>query len=465
MGGKGCCDWSLEMGMGPKGDDAFETTTIKKTTIIDTVSRMLLFPTTVLPFTLLAPLLLLLLDTCTVWTQAVAPIALHFTVPATSNSENLIRLRSYDSDGDTTQSSIVSMNGCGTTNCGTLNQLSQPYSAYGYLPKAGNVISGQPTPIDVTGSANRIVYTPPKNKRSPEDRWGWFEWQSYDGSSYSTKPGIVALLAPGNVLVQSSFMFNTEQWSVVSNGAGGVGTSHSASSRGLLNHYIHSKDDEININPSTGKRCVDVFCFFVHVRSVCCCCCCSVVFLMHLTSSFFCLFVTGADTRLWYFVAPSKFLASATSNPTNMLAFGGSLTFTMSSQAGDFSTNNLNANVPFVILECATCDSGMGIRLVRMFGANAADISFDGKEKVFTVPMTTSATNKMNGVVWLKDSKSTLIKYTETNDCELIEVLNGLSSLKILGDFTKWHESVSLDDVKLVAGHPVTIPLACYPVG
>lgn len=385
---------------------------------------MLLFPTTVLPFTLLAPLLLLLLDTCTVWTQAVAPIALHFTVPATSNSENLIRLRSYDSDGDTTQSSIVSMNGCGTTNCGTLNQLSQPYSAYGYLPKAGNVISGQPTPIDVTGSANRIVYTPPKNKRSPEDRWGWFEWQSYDGSSYSTKPGIVALLAPGNVLVQSSFMFNTEQWSVVSNGAGGVGTSHSASSRGLLNHYIHSKDDEININPSTG-----------------------------------------ADTRLWYFVAPSKFLASATSNPTNMLAFGGSLTFTMSSQAGDFSTNNLNSNVPFVILECATCDSGMGIRLVRMFGANAADISFDGKEKVFTVPMTTSATNKMNGVVWLKDSKSTLIKYTETNDCELIEVLNGLSSLKILGDFTKWHESVSLDDVKLVAGHPVTIPLACYPVG
>jgi hypothetical protein len=148
-----------------------------------------------------------------------------------------------------------------------------------------------------------------------------------------------------------------------------------------------------------------------------------------------------------------------------MLAFGGSLTFTMSSQAGDFSTNNLNSNVPFVILECATCDSGMGIRLVRMFGANAADISFDGKEKVFTVPMTTSATNKMNGVVWLKDSKSTLIKYTETNDCELIEVLNGLSSLKILGDFTKWHESVSLDDVKLVAGHPVTIPLACYPVG
>lgn len=352
------------------------------------------------------------------------PIALHFTVPATSNSENLIRLRSYDSDGDATQSSMYNMHGCGTTNCGTFNQLSQPYSAYGYLPKAGNIISGQTTPIDVTGSANRIVFTPPKNKKKPEDRWGWFEWQAYDGSSYSTKPGIVALLAPGNVLVQSSFTFDTEAWSIVSNGAGGISTFHSASSRGLLNHYIHSKDDEININPSTG-----------------------------------------ADTRLWYFQAPPKFLSSATSNPTNMLAFGGSLTFTLSSQAGDFALNNLNQNVPFVVMECATCDSGMGIRLVRMFSSSSTDLMFDGKEKVFSIPLTTSSTNAQNGVVWLKDSKSTLIPFAETNDCELIEVLNGLSALKILGDFTKWHESISLDNVQLVAGHPVTIPLSCYPVG
>jgi hypothetical protein len=161
---------------------------------------------------------------------------------------------------------MYNMHGCGTTNCGAFNQLSQPYSAYGYLPKAGNIISGQTTPIDVTGSANRIVFTPPKNKKKPEDRWGWFEWQAYDGSSYSTKPGIVALLAPGNVLVHSSFTFDTEAWSIVSNGAGGISTFHSASSRGLLNHYIHSKDDEININPSTGKgaRASGQWC-------VCCC--------------------------------------------------------------------------------------------------------------------------------------------------------------------------------------------------
>ena len=174
---------------------------------------------------------------------------------------------------------------------------------------------------------------------------------------------------------------------------------------------------------------------------------------------------TGADTRLWYFQAPPKFLSSATSNPTNMLAFGGSLTFTMSSQAGDFGLNNLNQNVPFAVMECATCDSGMGIRLVRMFSSSSTDLMFDGKEQVFSIPLTTSSTNAQNGVVWLKDSKSTLIPFAETNDCELIEVLNGLSALKILGDFTKWHESISLDNVQLVAGHPVTIPLSCYPVG
>ena len=356
-------------------------------------------------------------------TTATAPIALNFVVIASSNSEKLIRLRAYDSDGDTTTTSVTSFHGCDSQNCGSHHQLSQPYSAYGYEPKIGSAITDASTTI--TGSGNRLVYTPPKNKKAPEDRWGWLEWQANDGSSSSTKPGIVALLAPGNLLVQSSFTFGTDGWFVTSNGAGGVSTSHSPSSRGLLNHYIYSRDDEINVDPSTGK-----------------------------------------DTRLWYFVAPSKFLASALTNPTNMLAFGGSLTFTISSQAGDFSPGNMNTNVPFVVMECATCNSGMGIRLLRMFGeAAAGGLPFDGTERQMTVPLTTSTTNAANGVLWLKDSKSTLIPNTETNDCELIEVLNGLSKLSILGDFTKWHESVSIDDVQLVAGHPVTIPLSCYPVG
>lgn len=38
---------------------------------------------------------------------------------------------------------------------------------------------------------------------------------------------------------------------------------------------------------------------------------------------------------------------------------------------------------------------------------------------------------------WFKPSK-----------CQFIEVLSGLSSVKILGDFTTWYESVALDTVQ-----------------
>ena len=387
----------------------------------------------------------LALATTTVLTTATStpPIALHYIIPAPSNSETIIKLSPYDPDGHSPSSieaTIISLDGCGTTNCGTANQLSQPFSTHGYLPMAGNIISGgaggtSTFPVVVTGTNNRIIYSPPHNKRVPEDRWGWFEWQAKDPTGLqSLKNGIVALLAPDRILIQSSFTFDTEAWTIISNGAGGVGLGHSSSSRGLLNHYVTSREDEINKNPSTGD-----------------------------------------DDRLWYFVAPLKFLASTQTNPTNLLAFGGSLTFTMSAQAGDFSKTNLNgqASVPFVIMECATCDSGNGIRLVRFFTGSATDassiatsLSFDGKEQTFSIPLTTSSTQPNNGKLWMKDSKSTLIPFSETNDCELIEVLNGLSNLKILGDFTRWHESVSLDNVQLVASkQKMPIPLSCYPVG
>ena len=44
--------------------------------------------------------------------------------------------------------------------------------------------------------------------------------------------------------------------------------------------------------------------------------------------------------------------------------------------------------------------------------------------------------------------------------CEMVELLAGLSGVKILGDFTKWHESVSLDEVSWK--HGPGIPISCY---
>ena len=221
--------------------------------------------------------------------RAAAPIAQHMVVPAAVNSENIVRLPCYDADGDSIRVTIASVPPTAAT--GTLYQLSQPFSAYGYAPKAGATVSSANT--IVTGSGNRIVYSPPRNRKEPAASWGTFEYQCTDTSNtQSTKAGVVSLLAPGNKLVHTSYTFGSDAWAVTANGAGGVGISHSRSSRGLLNHYVFSKDDEINVNSA------------------------------------------GDDMKLWYFVAPPAFLNpspnAAPTNRHNLLAFGGSLSFTLS---------------------------------------------------------------------------------------------------------------------------------------
>jgi hypothetical protein len=103
-------------------------------------------------------------------------------------------------------------------------------------------------------------------------------------------------------------------------------------------------------------------------------------------------------------------------------------------------------------LDCATCDQVNGVRLVKFL--NDADVDFDGKTKQFSIPLTPSTGG------WMKDPKNTLFKWIKPTDCEMIEVLAGLSNMRILGDFTRWHESVSLDEVSWK--HGSGIPISCY---
>jgi len=53
---------------------------------------------------------------------------------------------------------------------------------------------------------------------------------------------------------------------------------------------------------------------------------------------------------------------------------------------------------------------------------------------------------------WLLDPKNTLSTWSPPSKCEFIEVLSGLTSMKILGDFTTWYESISIDNVMWKAG-------------
>lgn len=77
-----------------------------------------------------------------------------------------------------------------------------------------------------------------------------------------------------------------------------------------------------------------------------------------------------------------------------------------------------------------------------VFPISAAQGTFSGSTTTFTIPL-------MEDKGWLKDPQNILIAWKAPSKCDLIQVLSRLSSLRILGDWTNWYESVALDNVGL----------------
>ena len=179
------------------------------------------------------------------------------------------------------------------------------------------------------------------------------------------------------------------------------GLTYEPFSRGVLNHYILGTDAEIHTDR-----------------------------------------VTGDDMSLWYFVAGPQFLGN------HIIAYGGSLKYAVASAAGDFSSNNVQSGTQVVILECDSCASGSGIRLAKYADA---DLPLDGASREVSISLVES--------VWRKDPKNTLLPWLPPTQCEMVEVLAGLTSVRILGDHTKWYESVALDRVGYTHGSGV--PVSC----
>ena len=86
---------------------------------------------------------------------------------------------------------------------------------------------------------------------------------------------------------------------------------------------------------------------------------------------------------------------------------------------------------------------GPGIKLIYPIKASAAALNFVGKTTKFSVPLLESSG-------WLKDPQNVLLKWSAPSVCDMIQVLSRLSSIKILGDWTVWYESIALDEVRLV---------------
>lgn len=316
------------------------------------------------------------------------PIALHQLVTVQAGQDAVIRLKSYDTSGSTLQYEIRSLPATGS-----LYQLSQVYSEYGYEPKAGTLITS--VPALVTGSNNRVYYRRPDIDREDGMLWSNFSYVVIRDSKTSYA-GNVSLVAPSGMFTSSSFLMDSEGWKIDGNKIEGDPAIHESISNGKLSHYIYGKDDKINA-ASSG----------------------------------------AADTSLWYFRAPEKF----SGNLGN--AYGGNLQFIQGSYSGDFSKKN-GLETSLVILECDECNGPLrkGIKLVFPISASTTAKAFNGDSTEFSIPL-------LENAGWLKDPQNALSKWTTPTQCDMIRVLSRLSSMRILGDWTTWYESVALDEVKI----------------
>jgi len=306
---------------------------------------------------------------------------------------------------------------------GALYETSQNYKSYGSDPKYvyGAAIEERELPYLVGDTLSRVVYVPPADIFPPEGRWATVTYQTEEPvSGVMSETGYLALGGPAGYIAGSTFIAGTDDWTISGNihadpsvstmyasasYSGAIAPTWQSLGWGLLNRYIYGTDE-------------------VHYVD----------------------FDTGSDKSKWYFEAPaSKFYM-----PDMASAYGGAIRFTIASTYGDFAY--LNKDLDFIVLECSSCNSGRGLRLVR-FADNG--LQWDGSEMVVEVTLS-------EGQFWKRDPMNRAKDFTDATACEISAVLAGLTRLRILGDHTRAGEGVALDDVSIVgAAEQPMFPLHC----
>ena len=308
---------------------------------------------------------------------------------------------------------------------GTLSLLTPNYLAHGILPQTVPTLLITPSMVPYVlpaSSLNRVLYASPSSKATaPEGQSPSFTYAVSDGTA-SSSSGTVYLLPSDLVVFSSTFSRDGQAWSVRQSSAATSSSSSSSSTlrvarpaayessqRGSLNHYIYGNDESVNgsLTPSSSSS-------------------------------------PSLDGDLWVFTSPRPYGVGQVFNA----AYGGSLSFTISSFSGDFSdkskhdTNGREHLLPLVTLRCPECRHGAGTTVVFPLSKSP----YDGKGSLkVELPLT-----EKGG--WLIDPKNTLVaKWLAPSACEFHEVLARLSSVEILGDYTSWYEAIGLDDVKVKA--------------
>jgi hypothetical protein len=261
---------------------------------------------------------------------------------------------------------------------------------------------------------------------APEGHWASFSFyveafiSPEQGSPFQlvrAMPALAVMTNPAGAIAGSSFDVTADNdgWSTSGNladvGGEGGGLKHQAFNWGSLSHYVLGVDEVQYLD-----------------------------------------FATGFDRTRWYFEA-SK---AAFCKPELVGAYGGKIRFKIRSLYGNFSV--LNSPLDWVTMECSSCDSGRGLRIVRFVdsgdwqGANL--LSWDGSER--QIELTLAPIER-----WMKDPLNSALDYTHASECEIASTLMNVSRFAILGDWTRGGEGIAIDDVSIVAAPPQLQP--AYP--
>ncbi|CAJ1427901.1 unnamed protein product, partial [Effrenium voratum] len=219
--------------------------------------------------------------------------------------------------------------------------------------------------VEVPCALRRVVYIPPSDVFPPEGRWAALTYEVQEPlAGNKSEQGQVSFSSPSQQVAASTFVGGTDAWTISGNSYSNVPT-WQAFGWGILNRYIYGTDEVQYID-----------------------------------------FDTSSDKSKWYFEpSPGKFYL-----PELATAYGGTLKFTIASTYGDFA--HLNNPLDFITLECSSCNSGRGLRIVR-FADNG--LEWAGQEKIMQVILAT-------GNHWWRDPMNAALPFTDATECEIAAV-------------------------------------------
>jgi len=149
------------------------------------------------------------------------------------------------------------------------------------------------------------------------------------------------------------------------------------------------------------------------------------------------LVVGQANQNRWYFKAPAQYFRD------NSMLYGGTLSFVMGSFAGDFSAGSRYAT-PVTLITL----SGAGMTVAQR------NVVYSGGIVQFSFELDESGD-------WLLDPQdSRITNWPAPQQCQFVQILQGLTDIRIYGDLTPNYEAIGIDSFSLTSG--TGVPTSCY---